>query len=262
MKTGILLNRFFRVCCTLLAVSAFLSGCDRDYLWYDTDQKTGLYFLGSGDTSSIYPQTLGNLWLECNMRVDILGFTADVDRHFSMEVVDSLSSIPAERLRFADTCYIPAGQTFGMLKFSYAYSETDTVSVTFNIVGNDNFRPVTPSRVCYIIYPFRLAQPFWWPWSNYMFGTAWSARLNELFFQFYHEVEETEPYVWQEFFLPNFGENMEKVWDYSFSEGFWTRKWREPYNTLLKKYVARPMYDYLKEHPEDGDYNNMPNPYL
>ncbi len=38
MKTSILLNRFFRLCCTMLVISAFLGGCDRDYFWYDTDQ--------------------------------------------------------------------------------------------------------------------------------------------------------------------------------------------------------------------------------
>ena len=32
--------------------------------------------------------------------------------------------------------------------------------------------------------------------------------------------------------------------------------------SLLRKYVARPLYDYLKEHPEDGDYTSMPDPYL
>lgn len=28
MKTSILLNRFFRLCCTMLVISAFLGGCD------------------------------------------------------------------------------------------------------------------------------------------------------------------------------------------------------------------------------------------
>ncbi|WP_082986902.1 MULTISPECIES: DUF4843 domain-containing protein [Butyricimonas] len=264
MKTSILLNRFFRLCCTMLVISAFLGGCDRDYLWYDTDQKAGVYFLGSYDTLDIRPSSLGNEWCEYSDRIDVLGFSANVDRHFKVELVDSLSTIPAERLRFEDTCYIPAGQTFGMLNFSYAYSETDTVSVVFKLVENEHFQPVISSQVCYIIYPFKLYQPMWWSWSGYMFGTAWSPKYNELVLRFYHQVEELEPYVWTEYFLPNLGKNIEKIWNYDFAEmqGWFRYFWKEPYNTMLKRYVARPLYDHLKAHPEDGDYTLMPDPYL
>lgn len=273
MKTRIkILNRFLGVCCAFLAVSALLGGCERSYVWYDIEQKDGLRFLGDYDTAYVSTKSNGEKWVSYETRMDIIGFTRDVDRRFRVEIVDSLTTISPDSLRFQDTCYIPAGEVFGFLRFSYAYSETDTVSVGFRIVENDDFRPVMGSQVCFILYPYKMSAPFWWQmgtlYESHMFGSEWSPRLNELFFQYYHAVEQTEPYVWTTFFEPELGRDFENIvkgrhYDYSYMWGIgWSFYWLEPYLTLLRKYVARPLYDHLKEHPEDGDFNNMPDPYL
>ncbi len=272
MKVRIkILNRFLGVCCALLAVSALWSGCERSYVWYDTEQKEGLRFFkwGGSDTLQVFTQPLdGEKWVMWEKRVDIIGFTRDIDRRFRVEIVDSLTTIPAERFAFEDTCCIPAGEVYGFLRFSYAYSEEDTVSVGFRIVENDDFRPEMVSQICCILYPYKPSQPFWWGYGTsryetHMFGKEWSPRLNELFFQFYHAVEQTEPYVWTTFFEPELGKDMEKVNSNHLDAYLWFAVWwKEPYKTLLRRYVARPLYDHLKAHPEDGDFNNMPDPYL
>lgn len=264
MKTDMKWNRFFKICCLLLAFSALWGGCERDYLWYDAEQKDGVRFIPlRNDTVEVREKSFGEEWLTCQEMVGMVGFARDFDRRFKVEVVDSLTTIPADRFSFEDTCYIPANETYGWLNFSYAYSEEDTLSLVFRLVENDNFRPVMASQVCFILYPYKLNSPDWWVCNKYMFWSPWTPRLNELFFQFYHAVEQTEPYIWTMFFESNLGEDFEKVekgkhWEYVFFQGY---KWKSPYENLLRKFVARPLYDHLKAHPEDGDFTSMPDPY-
>ncbi len=261
MKTNTILNRFLGLCCTFLVVSAFW-GCEREYLWYDAEAKDGVRFMGD-DTAHVFTQVLGEeKWVKYRDVVTILGFTRNVNRHFKVEVVDSLTTIPADCFSL-DSCYITAGEVFGYLNFSYVYSETDTLSLGLRIVENDNFRPVMLSQVCFLLYPYKLTEPSWWKADNYMFGQPWTPRLNELFFQFYHAVEQDEPYVWTSYFESDLGKDCEMAYKH-YDLGWWIfpTTWHEPYQTLLRKYVARPLYDYLKEHPEDGDYTSMPDPYL
>ncbi len=262
MKVNTILNRFLGLCCSLLAVFAF-GGCEREYLWYDAEAKDGVYFLGGKDTVYVVTRASGGeKWIVYGERVDILGFTRDVDRRFKVEVVDSLTTIPADCFSFKDTCNITAGETFGFLNFSYAYSETDTFSLGLRIVENDNFRPVMVSQECFLLLPYKLTKPDWWSANSNMFGAPWTPRLHELFMRFYHAVEQKEPYVWTSYFEPELGKDCEKVWSGTHYYGWFRKTWYEPYGTLLRKYVARPLYDYLKEHPEDGDYTSMPDPYL
>ena len=177
---------------------------------------------------------------------------------------DSLTTIPADRLSFEDTCYIPANETYGWLDFSYAYSEEDTLSLVFRIVENDNFRPVMMSQICFILNPYKPGEPDWWKCNQYMFGSPWTPRLYQLFLQFYHEVEQNDPYVWTTFFEPNLGRDCEDViynkhWSKPFFKPY---QWNPPYDNLLRRFVARPLYDYLQAHPEDCPENfQMPDPY-
>ncbi len=263
MKTNMICN-FFKVCCLLLACSALWCGCEREYLWYDAEQKDGLRLLPwKGDTTVISTQSLDK-WVTYREKVDIVGFARDVNRRFKVEIVDSLTTIPADRFSFEDTCYIPANETYGWLDFSYAYSEEDTLSLGFRIVENDNFRPVMISQICFILNPYKPGEPDWWMAGQYMFGSPWTPRLYELFLQFYHAVEQDNPYVWTTFLEPNlgrdcgdviYGEHWSKPWGKPY-------QWNPPYDNLLRRFVAQPLYDHLQAHPEDCPENfYMPDPY-
>lgn len=258
MKTEIKSNRFWSVClafCTL----CLLGGCERSYLWYDAEQKDGIWFFGCKDTTNATRLDNGaGEWVLSRERMDIIGFATDYDRHFKVEIVDSLTTIPADKYRFADTCYIPANSNFGMLTYYTARSE-DTLTIGLRLVENEHFRPVMQHQVCFLLLPNTLSEPTWWKASDYMFGKPWTAQLHELMLKFYKNVEQTEPYIWSTYFKPNLGENLEKGGRYL--SGWVTKYWQAPYEDLLRKYVARPLYNYLKEHPEDGDPDSMPYPF-
>ncbi len=264
MKTNMIWN-LFKVCCLLLACSALWGGCEREYLWYDAEQKDGVRLLPDrNDTTVINTKSLDK-WVTHREKVDIVGFARNVNRRFKVEVVDSLTTIPADRLSFEDTCYIPANETYGWLDFSYAYSEEDTLSLVFRIVENDNFRPVMMSQICFILNPYKPGEPFWWQCNKYMFGSPWTPRLYQLFLQFYHAVEQDNPYVWTTFFEPNLGRDCENIENGIHYVHNWFPRgyiWKAPYDNLLRKFVARPLYDHLEVHPEDCPENfYMSDPY-
>lgn len=250
-------NRFFMACFALCSVGVFLCGCERDYLWYDAGQKDGIYFLGSEDTIRWFDNT-GKDWITVLERVEVLGFTTDYDRKVHVEVVDSLTSLPADRYSFEDTCRVRANQTFGLIAFSYRRSETDTNSIRIRLVENEHFRPRMNDGRCFILAPYKLSEPGWWKCNGFMFGYTWTPELHALVLRFYRNVEQLNPYVWENTLKPDLGEGLEKAGGkYNAYYNFWN----PPYEILLRTWVARPLYDYLKEHPEEGDHTAMPDPY-
>lgn len=241
----------------ILLVSCCLwTACHRDYLIYDEDNKNGIFFLSGVDSTYLGGSGLDE-WCEGSVRLDILGFAEDRDRYVKVSVVDSLTTIPSSDF-LIDSCYVPANEIYTLLKVRYSRSSEVGRKLCLALEENENFRPVMISRMKCTLSTGELTEPSWWTNAGGIFG-EWSPRMLQLLLEFYKKVEQENPYVWDTYFVPYMGTEMDRIYMLTVYDPY-KHVWNSPYKELITKYVIRPWYDYMEEHPEEGE-NTIPNPY-
>lgn len=247
---NMILNLQWRFFLCLVSVG-ILTACTRDYLIFDNEAKTGIYFYGYNTDSTFRTGNGLEEWYTASLRVQILGAPKPVDRKIKVTIVDSLTTVPSGEYEVSDTCYIPANEVYGALTFRFSRPQTENANrriLCLTLDENNEFRPVMTSRLRVILTVDKLRIPSWWYFGvNDLFG-PWSEKMHILYFKFYHAVKETNSYIWYKVFVPNLGSNMEKARSISYNM-----------KPLLKKYVLIPLYDYMEAHPEEGE-NTIPDP--
>lgn len=234
----------------VLSIMGLIVGCHtNDYLAYE-EPKEGIYI--AWIEGGVFESTLKfdtwdpNETKQDKIRFDIMGFTADVDREISLELVDSLTTAVEGLDYVLEKVIMPAKKEFvnaAVIRWNRRSEEDDgrpdELTVGLRLVGNEYFNPValgsTTMKLTYL--KTTMQAPTWW--NEESLG-PWSKGLMYKFLEQYNQLEETNPEVFQSIH--------KYAGDNFVSALYWP--WSVDY--LLVKYVVTPLYNYYQKHPEPG----------
>ncbi len=230
-----------------LGIMGMMGSCHTgDYLNYE-EPKEGIYC--SGRETISYITTTFDDWEASNTkeayaRFNISGFTADVEREISLELVDSLTTaIEGQDYEVVEHIAIPAESEYAYIpvirwnRRQEGDDRPDKISVGFRLVENENFRPVTLGGTArQIVYKKTvLQQPKWW---DVQYLGLWSADVMYKFLEQYDALAETNPDVYA---------SIQRYAGDHFSKAtYWP--WQVHY--MLSRYILSPLYQYYQAHPE------------
>lgn len=233
----------------VLSIMGLIVACHTgDYLAYE-EPKEGIYFpqLGGGIDEETFRFAD---WDSSDSQQDMLifkicGFTADIDRKISLELVDSLTTaIEGEDYVLEESLLLPAKQEYANIPVIRwkRRKENDTrpneLTVGLHIVENEYFYPVTLGstivRFTYVKTETRV--PDWWK-ENYL--GPWSKGLMYKFIEQYDQLAETNPSAYQ------------SIYRYM-GDHFSGRYWPYEVEYLVFKHIITPLYDYYQKLPEPG----------
>ena len=234
----------------VLSMMGLIVGCHtNDYLAYE-EPKAGIYIAWLG--GDVFESTLEFYSWESSetkqdkIRLDIMGFTADVDREISLELVDSLTTAIEGQDYVLEKVIMPAKTEFvdaAVIRWNRRPDgddgRPDTLTVGLRLVENEYFKPVTlGSRIMKLTYlKTDMQAPYWW--IEEALG-PWSKGLMFKFLEQYNQLEETNPEIYQ---------SIHKYVGDNFSDTYY---WPWSVDYLVIKYVVAPLYNYYQEHPEPG----------
>lgn len=239
-------------CGTLLL---FSTSCFKEnYLVFDKN-FTGIYFLQDTMRYSFGVTPAETLTYTLNIPVQIMGTPSAQPREMAFEVIpDSTDAVEGEQFRLVPAILQPDSINgtipIVLLRNGLAGNHTDGYTLYkmgIRLTENKNFTPTlsTDDQICVIKFDNAIEQPNWCDyqgtkiWIESKLGKWHPYKLIKMV-EYYHRIKETNIETYRNL-VELYGENMEKSEYGHFSS----------YNTVIKKYVFTPTYEYFRDHHDE-----------